>query len=278
MQAKIYLDVQFLTEWVLNLCVVLLTARIVGTGVRFARAALAAAAGALAHVALLAAGVLSGWHFCGGAMPVLGWLLIPVMTGIAFPGKRGRHRSLADRLQLWITFAAAAFLLSGLLQALHPFWQRMFFRFWLAVFAAYAVLQAGCKLFAAAKHRQMDLCPVRLYIGDTQWRVMALRDPGNRLQDPWLHRPVSILEEGALPFSVEELLGKSLAETLKVHMIPYSSVGCPSGVLTGLVFTRMVIEGTDGEQVIQAPVIGISRGTVSTEKAYQMILHEKFRQ
>lgn len=151
MQAKIYLDVQFLTEWVLNLCVVLLTARIVGTGVRFARAALAAAAGALAHVALLAAGVLSGWHFCGGAMPVLGWLLIPVMTGIAFPGKRGRHRSLADRLQLWITFAAAAFLLSGLLQALHPFWQRMFFRFWLAVFAAYAVLQAGCKLFAAAK-------------------------------------------------------------------------------------------------------------------------------
>ena len=87
MQAKIYLDVQFLTEWVLNLCVVLLTARIVGTGVRFARAALAAAAGALAHVALLAAGVLSGWHFCGGAMPVLGWLLIPVMTGIAFPGK-----------------------------------------------------------------------------------------------------------------------------------------------------------------------------------------------
>ena len=214
MQAKIYLDVQFLTEWVLNLCVVLLTARIVGTGVRFARAALAAAAGALAHVALLAAGVLSGWHFCGGAMPVLGWLLIPVMTGIAFPGKRGRHRSLADRLQLWITFAAAAFLLSGLLQALHPFWQRMFFRFWLAVFAAYAVLQAGCKLFAAAKHRQMDLCPVRLYIGDTQWRVMALRDTGNRLQDPWLHRPVSILEEGALPFSVEELLGKSLAETL----------------------------------------------------------------
>ena len=65
MQAKIYLDVQFLTEWVLNLCVVLLTARIVGTGVRFARAALAAAAGALAHVALLAAGVVSGWHFWG---------------------------------------------------------------------------------------------------------------------------------------------------------------------------------------------------------------------
>ena len=119
---------------------------------------------------------------------------------------------------------------------------------------------------------------MRLYIGDNQWRVMALRDTGNRLQDPWLHRPVSILEEGALPFSVEELLGKSLAETLKFHMIPYSSVGCPSGVLTGLVFTRMVIEGTDGEQVIQAPVIGISRGTVSTEKAYQMILHEKFRQ
>ena len=63
MQAKIYLDVQFLTEWVLNLCVVLLTARIVDRRAVRQRAALAAAAGALAHVALLAAGVLSGWHF-----------------------------------------------------------------------------------------------------------------------------------------------------------------------------------------------------------------------
>lgn len=417
MQVKIYLDVQFLTEWVMDLCVVLLTARITGKQVRPGRAAFAAAVGALAHVGWLAVCVLSGRNPQGAEGWIAALLLVPVITGIAFSASRERRQSseirkraqskgvtvfglsgttkvqsgsetsgnsgqssdqqisgmpekssdndhngmpgcktnlryglvghrAVDVFRLWAAFAASAFLLAGLLQALHPFWQRMFFRFWLAVFAAYAILLAGLKLFAVAKRRQMDLCPVRLYIGDTQWRVMALRDTGNRLQDPWLHRPVSILEEGALPFSLEELffaeepgnrtdhdevdgsipaqsddrnaqaactktntsgekatewetpaqefpkqdvqkprgskvvmpVGKSLAEMLKFHLIPYHSVGCPSGVLTGLVFTRMVIEGENGEQVVQTPVIGISRGTVSTEKVYQMILHEKFRQ
>ena len=365
MQVKIYLDVQFLTEWVMDLCVVLLTARITGKQVRPWRAASAAAVGALAQVGWLAVCVLSGRNPQGAEGWIAALLLVPVITGVAFPISRERRQSsetrtrartkrvaaygssgkmkvqsgheasgmsecktnlryglvgqcAVDAFRLWAAFTASAFLLAGLLQALHPFWQRMFFRFWLAVFAAYAILQAGLKLSDAVKRRQMDLCPVRLYIGDTQWRVMALRDTGNRLQDPWLHRPVSILEEGALPFSLEELLGKAqaactktnalgekatewetpeqdgiteqmdskvtisdgktLAELLKVHLIPYHSVGCPSGVLTGLVFTRMVIEGENGEQVVQAPVIGISRGTVSTEKVYQMILHEKFRQ
>lgn len=98
--------------------------------------------------------------------------------------------------------------------------------------------------------------------------LTALLDTGNFLVEPISGKPVSVLEEAyLLPYFSR----KELAQQFR--LIPYRSVGRSHGVMQGVIFDRMDLQKGRKKKSIKEPMIGIVRGTISANGAYQMLLH-----
>lgn len=99
--------------------------------------------------------------------------------------------------------------------------------------------------------------------------MQALLDTGNGLQDPISGQPVSIIEADAVqcmePF--EEQPG--------YRMIPYHSIGKANGILPGFRIDQIIICGKMEKVTLEAIMVGIYDGKMSSDNQYQMILHPK---
>ena len=261
MQYELYLDVQIITDLGMDLLLLALTAKILKISATYRRLFAAAAVGALAHTAVLILVIRTGQR---------GWTLLAVfaaaiMLKTAFSIKRWKMLGKAVAV-----FYGTAFLLSGAVQYVNPRQRRTLIRFLISSLAGYGMLLVLYRIFLWYKRRHGNIYPVRLYIGDEVFCLKGLVDTGNSLTDPWFHKPVNIVERSMIKDMEEESLQK-----LKLHMIPYNSIGKQNGVLMGIVITRMVIEAQEGERTVEEPVLAVSQSPVSSDGRYQMILHEE---
>lgn len=98
-------------------------------------------------------------------------------------------------------------------------------------------------------------------------KLTAFMDTGNRLKEPFSHKPVSVVSADSC---------KELFQTVtSVMYIPYRSVGKREGVLPAVKADRMEIEQQGRTVTVESPFIAISRETLSPDGAYQMLLNEK---
>lgn len=98
-------------------------------------------------------------------------------------------------------------------------------------------------------------------------RLLALWDTGNGLIEPISGKPVSLVEEKAL------LPYQDILEKEPFRVVPYHSIGCNKGMLRAYIPERLSIQREGERLVIEKPIIGITKESISANENYQMILH-----
>ena len=97
-------------------------------------------------------------------------------------------------------------------------------------------------------------------------RVRALYDTGNSLTDPYIGKPVHVIAADVF----EKLGGK---KENSVRLVPFSSVGCESGMLEAFTVELLRVESPNGEIEIAGAVLAAAEERVFRGRDYQMILN-----
>ena len=142
----------------------------------------------------------------------------------------------------------SAFLMSGILQLFRPYMDTMSLFFVIAS-AAYVVLKGIQSLWENIQGEQKRICEVLLIQNEKRCRVRALLDTGNLLTDPVTKEPVCVADA--------QMIAAFLGE---------------SGVMPVIRIRQMQITQKRTIQV-ENPLLAISRGKLSEEEDYQMILN-----
>ena len=118
-----------------------------------------------------------------------------------------------------------------------------------------------------SRNRNLGIKTLKIFLGNRICYIDALSDTGNLLKEPISNLPVIIVEKSCIkplfPSGVPEYDNIS-SENVKIRLIPYSSVGCKSSLMTGFVPDRIVF---DEKKEIKA-IIGISDDTLSETREY----------
>ena len=254
MYYEFYIDVFAAENFLLDICVLLVTGWILKKKPKPLRLFAAGILGsAAACIPVFVPAMRFGW-----AMIALALLVGGGMVGIVFGFSRKK-----GYLKSTLVFFGSACLMEGIFRVL-------------VTQAALPVLLAGlCSALLAygvsyvwdrLKTRTRALYEVTLLLGEKKVRLTALRDTGNQLYDPVKRRPVSIGDY--------DLLKELLLQNTPVFLIPYHSIGRSRGILPGFLADRMVIRSGEGAEIfIEHPVLALSREPVSRRGGYQMLLH-----
>ncbi len=137
--------------------------------------------------------------------------------------------------------------------------------------AAVLLLGAGCyegiRLLVLRRQRDRENCKVTLYGADGRGiQVEGLVDTGNSLTEPISGRPVAVLEQSVW----EQLYPGQPPSGMRV--IPYHSVGKPSGILTGYPMKDMEVEIGGIRQKCRDIYIAIWQERLSEAGGYHILL------
>lgn len=109
-----------------------------------------------------------------------------------------------------------------------------------------------------------------LEFGERKLLAMALMDTGNRLYDPFYHKPVILVDEVLLYDFMEECQKRSPE---KLQFVPFHSVGREQGLLKGMMLDRVSIKW-QGKTLQMQDVIAVgARNSMYDKKEYQIIFH-----
>ena len=279
MTVTVYVDQFFLTNFMMDLLLLILVRKLTGIRSSPARLALGAFAGAGTAAAGLAAAFLFG--------PLWAWRAVSFFAGSAAMAKAA-FGSLGGR-QMGKMIAAlciAALLMAGCLYGLSSlpvFWLAAAFLqeadtglsgglaaagLLLMACGAFFAVRAGVCFLAENRMRRQKFYNVCLrYRGKECW-VRALWDTGNQLYEPAARLPVHILDQKAALALVKTVPG--------IFYIPYQSIGRTGGMLPAVYLDELEAEKDGCVFCIQRPIVALSARPVSPGGEYQMLLHASF--
>ncbi len=134
--------------------------------------------------------------------------------------------------------------------------------------ASLCVYAAFLHFYKARRERRgCTPLPVCLIWKERKAWTSALVDTGNHLYEPISQKAVSVVEKGIL----EGLFAGEPPQGFRA--VPYSSIGRKRGILSGYEITALIIEEGEKKIRIEKPIVGAFDGRLSTDAAYQMILH-----
>ncbi len=280
----VYVDSLFLLNAILNLLLLLGSARLGGAPIVRWRCMAAAALGGLYAVGCVVPGL--AWL---QAMPVK-LLVLAAMQVLAFGWKKSSVKQGFLFLALSLAFGGLVLVMvnvfgTGLMllggAAYYPVSARVL------VLTAAAVYVLTRTVFAhLAEHTGGELVPVELTLGSRTARLTALRDSGNTLKDPATNRAVLVADwriaRALLPAeTASELDGAQFAHpaellerlvqrepAAKWRLIPYRAVGTNGGLLLAMRCERMRV----GEKDIEGGLVAFSPTTVSDGGAYTALI------
>ena len=160
-----------------------------------------------------------------------------------------------------------------------------------AIAAALLIARWGTLFIKRNFLRSFFRVPVIICFGENRLPVEALVDTGNQLRDPITGKPVIITEYGVikplLPPSVQAALGRkpepdlqqlvnSLAGSpwaVRVHMIPFTSIGKNRGMLLGFRPDEIIVVTEDKPIRVREVIVGIYPQQLSPEGTYRALLH-----
>lgn len=189
---------------------------------------------------------------------ILHFFLNTVMTGLAF-GRNGKREFWENWFFLYLTIL----FLGGIME-----WEtglgipETFF--WIKAVIGAFLLTVATKVFMQKKEITDQIFRVKVMNHGKTWELKGYWDSGNLLVDPYIGKPVNILEGGL----AEQIFG----EEDNIRLIPYCSLGNRNGLLRVCNAERMYIY--QGEKQLEtAPVVfGIAETGLLEGKAYDIIL------
>ncbi len=109
-----------------------------------------------------------------------------------------------------------------------------------------------------------------LEFGDRKLFATALIDTGNKLYDPFYHKPVILVDEKMMREMLEYCRGECPE---KLHFIPFHSVGKENGLLEGITFDSVSIKWQDRQMKFQEVIAAATKESLYKGKEYQVIFH-----
>lgn len=109
--------------------------------------------------------------------------------------------------------------------------------------------------------------PVQLFYQGKKKQFLAMADSGNRLRVPQTGKAVSVI-------TYEECKGFCDSVNSGFY-IPYRAVGTEHGMLFAVIFDKMEIVKEEKILVIEKPVVAISKGKLSVNGDFNMLLPEE---
>jgi len=260
MDCILYIDLFFLWNFWMNALVLLLVRQLTKT-YRTIQCLLAALTGALTACFGLMWHIVSGATFFLFVMELGGLLL---MNLLAFGGKN----------LLWHLFLhiVTGMLVAGLF--LYLIVSVGLGRNMLAVIVVSIIAGVFCFLLEKKsrirwKEEHMKAKTV-LEFGDRKLFATALMDTGNKLYDPFYHKPVILVDEKMMKEMLEDCR-KNCPE--KLHFIPFHSVGQENGLLEGLTFDCVSIKWQDKRMKFREVIAAATKESLYRGKEYQVIFH-----
>lgn len=253
MHYEVYIDVLFLTNFMMDSLLLLTVKSILKYRVPVWRVFLGSAAGAGLSCLLF-------------LIPLPEVIKIPAgffgISTVMLIGGLGIH-TLREWGKATGLLFVSAFMLGGILQMF-----RLRFRagcfFFVVALTAGAVLNACWKLLMRIQNDRRTKCEVLLFSGEKSHHMRALIDTGNRLRDPVSKEPVHVIGR-----QTAELMGIECMHTLRY--IPYRTVS-GTGVMPIIRMEKMCVKG-EQELMVERPILGICGEMVSESEEYQMILN-----
>lgn len=269
---KIYLDVMFLENFLMDYILLMLTGNILQKQKKAVGMLLAAVIGSCYSVFCQMAVMFWITGYADLWQAVLQLFNLAVAYGMAAcayeeKGKKGRFLCVTTMLVLafltggtlsWIeqTFGTAQLNRSTVFMAVGT------------VFFGYLFLQRWIGGIRERIHYKKCNLPVILRMEGKQIGCRGLWDSGNSLREPITGRPVVIVEQGLLQ-------SHGIAQPERYFAIPYHAIGTQNGILKGVLADELEIPGQQGEKRWQKVMLGIYEGKISRQDEYQVILHPK---
>lgn len=257
MYYKIYPDVIFLVNLLMNYTVLSVSCRLCKTTTTYARLALAAGAGAAWSVFTAVYRIpIVPEVFCT-------YLGVPAVM-LCISGRAGK---LSELVRRYIVLMATTVLAGGVLLAAASKSTNVL---WMAV-AAVLFWQAAVPVIRCITgyvKRKNLLYEVWLELDGRSVHAAGLYDTGNSLADPYNGKPVCVAEKKVLK---ELMPGDEYGDG--VRLIPYKSLGKEHGLMRLVTVDSMVIEYDGKRMRYEKPELAVYEGSLSGSGQYEIILN-----
>jgi len=307
----VYVDILFLTNFVLDFSMLIAAAKIRGIRPSLWRVAAASAIGALYVLFMFVPSLSIFYTF------VVKCLFSAVMIMTAF-GYKTLGRFLGLLAAFYAVSATAAGAVLGfhyLLQSTHEVWDGILFirsggyqhvlgiSLWFIVTIAIAGIAGFRKVNAGAKRKEMKtqfLAPVEVQIDGETFRCTGLIDTGNHLYDPLTRTPVMVMEASVwkqeIPATwleaikaheadkIVSLLGEGDAAAAsesgfesrwrdRIRLVPYRGINGGARFMLAVKPDKVTVERGGQLHAAEKVLVGIDGGKLSSDGLYQAIIH-----
>lgn len=242
----VYLDLVMGLNFLVDYLLLLGTDRLSGYPGAWRRRLAAAALGAVYAGACL----LPGFRFLGGIL----WRLVSLalMCTLAFGWGAWKR---------WGVFLILSMALGGLALQLQRGGAPIL------ILAAIGLFLL-CRVAFGGQVGGREYIPVEISSGEKTLRLLALRDTGNQLRDPISGERVMVIGPkaagsltGLTRQELEDPMGTLAAQAIPgLRLIPYHSVGNDGGMLLGLRFPRVTVNGRTGSGIVAFAPRGMEGG------------------
>lgn len=287
----IYLDVLFLTEWIMNDLVLLLYCRIRQKNCkRRMRLCVSAVITVISTACLVVVNRNRGWRaeYAVAESVILAFLETGLLAFLQEAGpkkaaqrekKRMSTRNIKETfLRNLLELPAlllSAFALAGALGAIEGKKRGIStVGLWFSGFCAAIVLCMGWEVVFWRNRGQGIVRKQTVWITAVRdtYTVTAITDTGNNLYDRRTGRPVHIVEQDRI-LDKEEVEKLLLEKPESVSFLPYASLGNPEGILMVLTVKKMVVLCDDRKLELENQKVGLTGQKLSPDGSWQMLLH-----
>jgi len=256
----LYIDLFFLWNFWMNALVLFLVRQITKT-YRTIHCLLAAALGACSACFGLV------WYIQWDA--VLPGILLEISIAVVMNLLAFGAKNLLWHLFLFFSSAAVS---SGLFLHMVSFWGMKKDTVAIAMvslvsFVFCAVLEKRCRMRWKEEHMKAKTV---LEFEDRKLFATALMDTGNKLYDPFYHKPVILVDEKMMREMLVHCREKCPE---KLHFIPFHSVGQEKGMLEGITFDSVSIRWENKQMKFREVIAAATKESLYKGKEYQVIFH-----
>lgn len=278
MQHEVYIDMVFLTNFLMDFLILRLAGRLFCCRASLLRTALAAALGALSSCLILL-------YLRDFLMPVP--VLFHGLTALCMVKIGCRVRWDALFLRVLSAFYMTAFLLGGFWDVLSGGRLRGLTAFLWMAGISYVLFTAAGRFREFLKTKTEHMYQVELCFQGKKIQIKGFYDTGNRLRDFASRKPVCVISAEALSellppgWQAEGLLEQAAGREeaseevrrLKPHVLPFQSVGNTEGLVLAVTLDEMRISGSHQTIQVEQPVVAVAQKGLLAEKDYQIILN-----
>lgn len=259
MKITVYADVLFLINFIINLILLKISSLFMKNSSSVLRMCTASAVGAIYALCMFFPDISFLYIF------PFKLLISIIMIRLICPGAKIIRIIKFTAVFYMVSFTFAGVLLAliyvgSISSALNPLVHNGIFYFDISIGSllvasgvSYALIAVSTAVFK--RNKNLGIRNLTIVLSDRICEMAALSDTGNLLTDPISSFPVIIAEQSHLKALFPQ--GVPSVETIencdvKMRLIPYSSLGCESGMLTGFVPDEVQIDGKKTKKVIVA--------------------------